>query len=199
MIITGCLIHIIPEQAITAQDSLVMVYGLIHRKILLFKRCGEVISCIEIYLHSKAKDSLIQMLTKSRQFPTASSSCTASRMNAVSLWKEEKCIHFVVTTQIWMEIPTEHRTDVIRDNPSQSHLWTRPNPAGLALEVSAHQSEVRICIPACIVIKTYCKTVPGLNFITNSHCICWIYNALSKIWRDTRAQKHWHFQNTSST
>lgn len=85
MIITGCLIHIIPEQAITAQHSLVMVYGLIHRKILLFKRCGEVISCIEIYLHSKAKDSLIQILTKSRQFSTASSSCTASRMNAVSL------------------------------------------------------------------------------------------------------------------
>lgn len=105
-------------------------------------------------------------------------------MNAVSLWKEKKRLHSVVTTQIWTEITTEHRTDVKAENPSQCCLWTGPNPVGLDLEVSSHQSEVRVCIPAHIVIKIYCESAPELNLTTNSHCICWIYHAQSKIWRD---------------
>lgn len=105
-------------------------------------------------------------------------------MNAVSPWKEKKHPHSAVTTQIWTETPTEHKNDVIAENPSQCCLWTRPNPVGLDLEVSAQQGEVRVCIPAGIVIKTYCETAPGLNFTTNSQCICWIYCAQSKIWRD---------------
>ena len=55
-----------------------------------------------------------------------------------------------------MEIPREHRTAVIAENPSQRYLSTRPSPVGLDLEVSACQSEVRVCIPAWTVIKTYC-------------------------------------------
>lgn len=74
----------------------------------------------------------------------------------------------------------------------------KTNPVGLILEVSAHQSEVRVFIPACIVIKTYCKTVPGLNFITNSHFICWIYHALSKIWRDRNITQTPGLRNTDT-
>lgn len=139
------------------------------------------------------------------QFPAASISCTASRMNAVSLQKEMKHLDLVLTIQISIEIPREHRTAVIAENPSQCCLSTRPSPTSLDLEVSACLSEARVCILACTMIETYHANciwakVPYKFTLYMLIISCTVQNLKrQKYFSNKRAQKHRHFQNTITT
>lgn len=42
------------------------------------------------------------------------------------------------------------------------------------------------------------QTASGLKFPTNSHCICWLYHALSKIWRDRNISQTKGLRNTGT-